>query len=1015
TQAFEDVLHDRGHGILVHGAPGVGKTALVNELHSLATARGGWFVSGKFDSQRQDLASDGVYQCMRALGRLLLAEPEDILADLRARVARALGPAGCSLLAQVPELGVLLGCEATSSGDANLLGERAQLVEITLGFLRQVASPARPLVMVLDDVQWAAPTPMGLVHAVFTDASLRGLCLVCTYRDEAIDAAGPLASLLARRPRMQPPPAELALGNLDGAALAELLGHLLRLPPARAQALADPILAQTGGNPFETVQLVESLRREGILQLEGQGWTWDAEHVRRHIGQGSVTHLLALRIAALPAATRELVDIMACLGGEVEMPLLETASCLSAGALAQHLGPAIHEGLLAEHGGSARAVRFRHDRVQQAALERMAPDERAALQLALARRLAARREFQSGAAHQYLCVLDAVQVPAECALGAQLLRAAAQILRPFNPARAERFLAGAVALGSRSGRTSQQLLPLEIERHAVLYTLGRLAEADSLYAWIEANCADALQLEPAASVQICSLTNQGRPAEAVALGAQLLARLGMPLPSPEALGQQLAGGTVVFAPWTEPDIVATQLARAQATNPQALAAGRLLNRMTPPSFFLDPGILTGLVLHGQRLWFDHGPAPEFVGLLSHANFVCIGGWQDYRTAHAVNGAILRISQARGWEPATSQARFLYALGTSAWHEPLERTLVHAQRAHTGLLEGGDPQNACFTHYASLYVELDTGSLAAYTAEADNALALSARSGNDHAAASYVAHRQFARAMAGECEGGGSFGSAAFDEAAHLEQLGPNGVALTNYHYVRALSAAVFGDLEALSHHAARAMAVNAAPGTYLNATTQLLHGLALAQQAAARAPEREELLHQSSACRQWLDARATDAPWNFRHLVHWLDAEQAWARGAFQLAAAAFDAASLAAEDVQRTWQKALLAERFALFLLAQGARKLGMQTMQAAFAGYQAWGATAKVQAMLEEHAFLRAGQGMPGTDVQEGSARGQRSIDMLALLRASQALSSETQLDRLKMRVVELVGSLTGATSVL
>ena len=89
--AFEEALAGRCRGVLVSGAPGVGKTALIDQLRPVVTGRDGWFVAGKFDQYRRDLEFDAVYQAFRALGRLLLAEPEDELAEVRERILQALG------------------------------------------------------------------------------------------------------------------------------------------------------------------------------------------------------------------------------------------------------------------------------------------------------------------------------------------------------------------------------------------------------------------------------------------------------------------------------------------------------------------------------------------------------------------------------------------------------------------------------------------------------------------------------------------------------------------------------------------------------------------------------------------------------------------------------------------------------------------------------------------------------------------------------------------------------------
>ena len=127
--AFEEALAGRCRGVLVGGAPGVGKTALVDELRPVVTGRDGWFVAGKFDQYRRDLEFDAVYQAFRALGRLLLAEPEDELAEVRERILAAVGANAGLLTAVVPEFAALLGVPP-DPGDPLTAQVRAQRVGV---------------------------------------------------------------------------------------------------------------------------------------------------------------------------------------------------------------------------------------------------------------------------------------------------------------------------------------------------------------------------------------------------------------------------------------------------------------------------------------------------------------------------------------------------------------------------------------------------------------------------------------------------------------------------------------------------------------------------------------------------------------------------------------------------------------------------------------------------------------------------------------------------------------------
>ena len=105
-KAFAGMLEGRCRGVLVSGAPGAGKTVLVDELRPLVADAGGWFIAGKFDQYRRDLGSDAVAQASRALGRLLLSEPEETLADVRDRIRAAVGQNAGLLAAALPEFAI---------------------------------------------------------------------------------------------------------------------------------------------------------------------------------------------------------------------------------------------------------------------------------------------------------------------------------------------------------------------------------------------------------------------------------------------------------------------------------------------------------------------------------------------------------------------------------------------------------------------------------------------------------------------------------------------------------------------------------------------------------------------------------------------------------------------------------------------------------------------------------------------------------------------------------------------
>ena len=116
-----------------------------------------------------------------------------------------------------------------------------------------------------------------------------------------------------------------------------MVAEMLPVESARAAGLARAVEPCTPGNPYETVELLNALRREGCLP-GAHRWRWDAATVRPHVGRAEVVGLV---IAGGPAADagRQLVEMMACLGGGVEVGVLRAASGLSATVVEQVLAP----------------------------------------------------------------------------------------------------------------------------------------------------------------------------------------------------------------------------------------------------------------------------------------------------------------------------------------------------------------------------------------------------------------------------------------------------------------------------------------------------------------------------------------------------------------------------------------------------------------------------------------------------------------------------------------------------
>ena len=309
------------------------------------------------------------------------------------------------------------------------------------------------------------------------------------------------------------------------------------------------------------------------------------------------------------------------------------------------------------------------------------------------------------------------------------------------------------------------------------------------------------------------------------------------------------------------------------------------------------------------------------------------------------------------------------------------------------------------------------SLASFLAELDDGFAFLRRTGNEQTGRWLDSYEWLVGVLRSQR-------AIAANEAVPLERYADDPTALFYAHLCRAIAAAIFGDSARLAEHSAGAMELlEVVNGFYPVAQVRLLRGLALAEEARATDGDaRDDLLAELDELTRWLAGWASGAPDNFLHLLRLVEAERAWSAGHFRAAVIAFDAARREVAGRQRPWHRALIDERAARFFLAYGVEHVGYDLLARARDDYLAWGATAKVEQIDWAYPPVR-----PHADATTAGGGGERrdrthhrsivttgTIDLLGILAASQALSSQTSIEQLHARVAEVLGAMTGATGV-
>jgi predicted ATPase/C4-dicarboxylate-specific signal transduction histidine kinase len=373
--------------VLVSGYSGIGKSAVVNELHKPLVPPRGLFASGKFDQYKRDIPYATLAQAFQGLIRPLLTKNEDDLRKWRDALREALDPNGLLMIELVPELKHIIG-EQPPVPELPPQEAQGRFQLVFRRFIGVFARPEHPLALFLDDLQWLDAATLDLLEDLLTRTDLQHLLLIGAYRDNEVSATHPLIRKLDAIRQSGGTLQDIVLTPLGRDDLAQLLSDSLRCALERAEPLAQLIHEKTTGNPFFAIQFIATLADEGLLTFDyGEGhWTWDLARIHAKGYTDNVVELMVGKLSRLPADTRDALKKFACMGNTAEFEMLGMAYDQPLEELHRNLWEAVRTGLIFR---SEDSYRFLHDRVQEAAYSLIPQELRAAAHLRIGMLLAA--------------------------------------------------------------------------------------------------------------------------------------------------------------------------------------------------------------------------------------------------------------------------------------------------------------------------------------------------------------------------------------------------------------------------------------------------------------------------------------------------------------------------------------------------------------------------------------------------------------------------------------------------
>ncbi len=322
----------RGTGtlVMIAGEPGIGKTRLALELTEEARRRGALVLGG---GCAEGDWSPPFGPWAEVLGDYLhVAGPEAVRA--------AVGPVGMALARLVPAWQT----ELTGLPPAVPLGSREERFRLSEGLRRLLHSVARrqPLVLVLDDLQWADRDSLTVLRHVAHGIESSPMLIVGLYRDVELDRRHPLADALAAL-RRETGYVRVTLKGLSATEVAEYLALAVgRAPPPM---LARAIHAETEGNPFFVSEIVLHLREEGWISDRDAGWTAVAASGAWGIPEG-VRQVVGRRLSRLSDDTNRLLGLAAAFTTSFDFRVLQALSDLPEEAVLDCLDEALRAQLI---------------------------------------------------------------------------------------------------------------------------------------------------------------------------------------------------------------------------------------------------------------------------------------------------------------------------------------------------------------------------------------------------------------------------------------------------------------------------------------------------------------------------------------------------------------------------------------------------------------------------------------------------------------------------------------------
>lgn len=979
--------------VVISGSAGEGKSTLVQ--HWLSAVSPAYCASGKSRSLQREIPYAPFRHILAGLARLVSGKSFEEVERFKTVLTEKLEGRGRLIIDLCPAFEAIIG-PASEPVTLSAYHAMVRANQTLLDVLEVFGSAGKPLVIFLDDIQWADESTLSLLRA-FLDAPPACVCLVVAHRASSMPKLSAPGGLLHEASLAKFKHIEtLALRPFSVEAVAQLLADHLRMNADELAQIAALIHFKTAGNPFFIIQILRALIDDRLLTFDAllRQWNWVLEDVARHRYADNVADLMVHRLNRLPEVERELMRLASCVGVRVDEPVLRALSGLEEVEFTKVLGVLTEAGFLMH---KSQALIFPHDRIHEAAygltpleLRPALHGQVATLMIALSERGLESTPFEI--ANQIHCsVAHSGFVEQQDKAVGVLLQAAQLAKHAGAVTQAAQYLLSADSLlaAMPSGDAGGLAFAVRWLAAECNVLLAELDKAEALIAVCFEQAGSVVDRANTFWLQATLKTLRSDHEGAISAALEGLSLLGMPLqrkPAQAELDEVYRRIRALIGQRSISELTALP----EMDEPRIEAAMKLLSTLIS-SFFVDDGMGFMHLAKMVELTLLHGTSPASCYGLAWFGVMIASRYEAYVDGHQFVQLALDIGEQRRYE--TGRTSTLLALDqVSPWTLPLAFARQQALKAfETGRL-GEDLVMACYavTHLgADMFVMGEP--LDAVQDELDRGLAFIRPFGYFDVERIVEAQKQFAL----DLQFGPPARSRTEPGSAHAP-LAQGQVLSSPARFwtllYSGMSACLLGDAAFAIRQFKAAQPLLWSVAAHINLSSYyLFYSLALGQPQAPGALAGR--LARLAEHRRHFVLWARLNPATFRHKLLIIDGLIARLEKQDVLAIRNFDQAAISATASGFIHDSAIAHEQLALTCVLTGLVSGTHHHLRVARDSYRLWGAHAKVRQMEAEHSFLT----IDAVREPARSAALQERVDIEAGIGAAKAVSEEVHLDRL------------------